>query len=227
MSKIYTSGNLRYRLAAEEYELIDEVWDFIRLFSRFVSYNLHQYRVQVIEEIRRLYTLERFYVLERIAEKLFWNLRERACKSCKVEAEMDLAVSGSIEEVMEERDEDNSYRSFVNKLVLIADVGSKPTYYYKKMEGSGLIFAKNRFNLCMGVTFFNRELYEKTMMDPSMVNNIAEPPFYFQYDYPFPNLNYGKAFVQTEGFRKKRIGRMYFDGSVGASEENWFKLIRP
>src|SRR5690348_10497943 len=71
---IYSGNHLKYPLSQSEHDILDAVWSFIDKF-RFLTYGLHEYRSKIIDTIRKDYTPEKFYELERIAEKLFWNLR--------------------------------------------------------------------------------------------------------------------------------------------------------
>ena len=219
MDSIYLNNDLKYPLNNYEHGRINDVWEFINLF-RFVSYNLHTYRTKIISSIREKYKPSIFFELEKIAEKLFWNIRYKIKND-----DLPLLKEGSKKEMLAEMYENNSYRSFINKLILIADIDDK--YYFKVMEGSADIFNKNKFNLLTAKVFFDRNLYESVMGDVIAINSIKDPEYYHQYDYPFPNLNYGKPFIYSDIFRLKRINNMYFDKSILKSESNWFKLIQP
>jgi len=225
---MYTNKNLEYPLTEYEYNNIDNVFKFIKRF-RFIKYNLKSYRSGIIKIIRKKYTLNEFMEYEKIAEKLFWNIRYKTYKffdNNKNNINQLLKIkSGSYDELVEVMKKDNSYRSFINKLFLIDNKKNK--YYYKKMEGSSYIFNQNKFNTLTSLTLENRKLYEKIMKNPKKILEINEPPYYYEYDYPYPNLNYGKPFIQTDEYRLKRIKKMYYEIDSNKSEENWFKLIKP
>lgn len=226
MDCIYTDKQLKYPLTDSEYVNINDVWDFIKNFY-FMTYTLHDYRSKLINKIAKKYTDKEFYRFELLVEKLFWNLRDRThiyflTDSMKNMSDLSPLQEGSCNDMICKMYNDNSYRSFINKLVLIDDINNK--YYYKKIEGSFKIFFKNEFNLYTSIVLFNRNLYEIIMMDPQKIKNIYTPEFYYEYDYPFPNLNFGKPFIQSKKYRIKRIKKMYYDQN---SENNWFKLLKP
>lgn len=225
---IYRDNHLKYPLSELEYEKINDVWKFINEFN-FLTYNLHEYRSHIINIIKKNYSIDEFYNLEIIAEKLFWNLRDRAYHiflendNIRNKNELLNLKEGSYEESLDSMYNDHSYRSFINKLILIDNINNK--YYYKRIEGSAPIFNKNKFNLYTSVVFFNRSLYEK-IMDNNIegIKDIAIPNYYYEYDYPFPNLNFGKPFIHTKKYRIDKIRKMYYDQNA---EKNWFKLLHP
>lgn len=225
MSDIY-NYNLLYPLTSQEYNELDNVWEFINEFN-FLTYSLHDYRKRIIKSINKKYSLNDFYILENIAEKLFWNLRHKTYplfleKKHKCIDDILQIKEGLLHNLLDDMYCDNSYRSFINKLILIDDINDK--CYYKKIEGSSDIFYKNKFNLYTATVLSNRGLYELVMQNPQRILEIEIPEFYYEYDYPFPNLNYGKPFIYTKKYRLQRIQNMYYDTDA---ERNWFKLIRP
>jgi hypothetical protein len=224
--RIYNDGLLAYPLKYDECANLAEVWEFIENFT-IPTCTLHGYRTTLIETVRQKYTPYQFYNLELLTEKLFWNLRY---KTYRFFADNDRTPidnllglkEGQYESLLQDMYNDNSYRSFINKLILIDDVNNK--CYYKKMEGSADIFNKNRFNLYTGTVLFNRHLYETVMSDPEKIINIHVPTNYYEHDYAFPNLNNGKPFMQSPEYRMKRIRKMYYDVNA---ESNWYKLLKP
>lgn len=222
----YRSDELKYPLTDDEYNKISEVWEFIKKFKKMPS-NLHTYRSELIKLIKNQYSAEEFYYLELIVEKLFWNLRNKTYKfflenDKKCLDDLLELKEGSLNDMLDEMYSDNSYRSFINKLILIDNINDK--CYYKKIEGSSMIFSKNKFNLYTSIVLLNKKLYEMVMMDPIKIKSISVPEYYYQYDYPFPNLNYGRPFIQTKEYRMKRITQMYYSKRA---EKNWFKLLKP
>lgn len=226
MSDIYNGKDLLYPLTKSEYEQLDDVWNFINNF-KFLTHSLHNYRSKLIDNIKNKYTGEEFLNLELITEKIFWNLRDKTYTFFLTEGQKDindivqLKEGKSYNDLLDVMYKDNFYRSFINKLILIDDVDNK--YYYKKIEGSFEIFNKNKFNLYTSVVLFNRNLYELIMRNPEKILNINTPKYYYEFDYAFPNLNFGKPFIQTKEYRIKRINKMYYDKDA---EKNWFKLLK-
>ena len=217
MMEIYMNDDLKYPLTELEYNDLDNVWEFIDNF-KFLTYSLHDYRSRLIKCIKNKYKCNEFLNLEFIVEKLFWNLRN---KTNKYFDNIQTFKEGNYNDMISSMYRDNSYRSFINKLILIDDINYK--CYYKKQEGSSEIFSKNKFNLYTSVVLFNRNLYENIMKLPENIKNIYIPKYYYEYDYGFPNLNFCKPFIQTKNFRILKINKMYYDHNP---ENNWFKLIK-
>ena len=70
----YKSQYMRYTLDNNEIKIIDEVWEFLHLFTKKFIF-ISDYRNYIIKKIRKKYTPEKFYKLESIANKLLWNMR--------------------------------------------------------------------------------------------------------------------------------------------------------
>jgi hypothetical protein len=238
---IYQDNILKFPLIDDEVILLSEIWEFLKLFE-FNTYTLNEYRQNLIKNISSKFPLSKFNLYENIIEKLFWNLRwlvypyffnneysEKAyCKLINEEK-----IPNSLLEIQHDSydkfdlykdklNESTSYRSFINKLLIIDDKTNN--IYFKKQEGSSDIFFKNEFNLRTSSILFDRNLYEKIMLNPSLIKTIDLPKSYHEYDYAFPNLNFCASFIGSNKYRQKRIELMYYSND---SEKNWFKLIRP
>ena len=201
---VYTDKSLEYMLNPEEVVIIDKVFDFVNKFN-FVSITLAEYRTKLINDIQKTTRLDEFIMYEKIAEKLLWNLKSKTkhlykdlsdCVNCVYE----LSESG-LASALDKFYEDNSYRSFINKLVLIDDVNNK--IYHRKMEGSAHIFEKNEFNLKLWIALNDKKTYELIMFNPSEITKLELPVYYFSSDYGFPNLNFGRPFIQSDKFRNQ------------------------
>lgn len=219
---IFVDKELEYSLLADEYAIIDDVFEFINIFD-FLTITLTEYRTTIIDKINKKIKLNDFYLYEKISEKLLWNLKNKTkhlyptlanCITCSY----DLTEEG-ISTVLSKFYEDNSYRSFINKLVLIDDVNNK--IHHRKMEGSAQIFDKNEFNLRLWVALRDRKTYESIMKKPKRITKLLIPEYYFSSDYAFPNLNFGKPFIYSDEFRKERIKKMYY---LNESQKEWFKI---
>lgn len=219
---IYNDSNLSHPLNDDELAMIDLVWDFVDKFH-FNTLNVTTYRKNIINLINESINEDDFFIYEKICEKLYWNLRNKVKylfddqDDCIILTK-NLCQDG-LDEIMELFHNDNSYRSFINKLVLIDDVNKQISY--KKMEGSSHIFNKNKLNDVVWIAM-NKLDYEKMLTDPKKIQLINSSNYYYGYDYGLPNLNFGKPFMQSDDFRMRRIKKMYYDKK---SEENWFKLI--
>jgi len=73
INNIYQDKILKYPLTDSEYNNINNVWDFVKIFGKkFIS--LSYFREYVIKKTKK-YTIEEFYLYESILNKMFWNLR--------------------------------------------------------------------------------------------------------------------------------------------------------
>ena len=237
---IYSDKTIHFKLDKDEIDIIDDVWKFADLFN-FTTYTLHEYRDKIIDIIQKNYTIKEFTVLELILEKLIWNLRwlifpivannNIDLEDYKLMIQLDkipdkhLSINsyelddyGLVKDMLYES---NYYRSFINKLMVVDRDNKK--IYYKLQEGSMPIFSKNDLNMKTMLIMRNRSIYEKVMADPFIIRTIKfeEPLLYYQYDYPFPNINLCCPFTNSMEERENRVKLMYFTDDC---EKNWFKL---
>ena len=245
---IYMNNKLKYPLTQNEYDNLDKVWYLISIFDiPFVF--ITDYRNYLVKTIRKKYTIDEFYELEMIIEKLFWNLRwvmfplfdnpkiskeeyHKIINDNQAEIPSSLLLCSKLGYQNDEdlntkikniNAGDTYYRSFINKLIIIDKVNK--IIYHKKMEGSSDIFGKNIFNLYTMTVLFNRKLYEKMMSDPygEKKHKIELSNYYYQYDYGFPNLNYCVCSIGNHESRMDRIKKIYYNKSNNF--EYWYKLI--
>lgn len=254
-NNIYKSEYLKYPLIDKEYRHIDDAWKLLKIFkTKYVL--LSDYRKHVIKKIKASYSPEEFYFYESILNKLFWNLRwlmyplwinehatekkyEKIIKNnygnieklpyslllCKFKKYTDDSLDDIVRQIYKEN---NYYRSFINKVIIIDKVNK--LVISKQMEGSMNIFGKNYFNLLTATILFNRKLYEKVMREPYLIKYY---PFieklldthYYQFDYGFPNLNYCVYEFGTKNDRMKRIKRMYYGHDIRKQSRLWSVLI--
>lgn len=215
---IYKHKKLNFPLTDEEYNLISDVWNFINKF-KIGHITMHEYRNKIINQIKNNYSLNEFTEFEKIAEKIYWNLRNKLIKNYKDYEEFDL---NEYDKIKEKLMKENYYRSFINKIINI-DLDNKKLLY-KKMEGSAPIFTKNINNCIISEIFYNRKLYEYVMKNKLNIDEIKIkiPKIYYQMDYAFPNLNICKPFIYKDNHRISRIQSMYYDNNC---ENNWTNLI--
>ncbi len=249
---IYKSSQLKYPLNVAETEVIEEVWDFINIFSKqyvFVS----DYRKYVINTIIRRYNAQQFFLYESIANKLFWNLRwlifplwideemtekqyeEFITKNYGDATELPYVLllckstkfkdDNDLRHIIKKVLLDSTYyRSFINKIIIVDRKNS--IVHAKELEGSSEIFSKNYFNLLTMTILFDRKFYENVMKNPYSIKNktIELSKFYYQYDYGFPNLNFCTYDFGTEEQKLDRIKKMYF-GNKTEKSRYWFRLM--
>ena len=251
-NQIYMNSKFKYPLNINEYNKLDKAWEMINIFNTPFIF-ITDYRNYLIKKIRKKYTLNEFFELETIINKLFWNLRWMIfplfINPEMTKVDYDNFINNNYNNHTElpnslllckkikyenEKDLDDKlknincesamyYRSFINKLIII-DYESK-IIYNKEMEGSATIFSKNIFNLYTMTILFNRKLYEKIMNKPFTLkkHKIKLSNYYYQYDYGFPNLNYCVFSVGTNEYKINRIKKIYYNKSN--KFEYWYKLI--
>lgn len=251
IDNIYNDKFIKYKLTDGEISMIDEVWEFINIFN-FKTTFVTEYRRNIIKIIREKYVLEKFYLLEMIANKIFWNLRWLLAgvwmgyrehnqymkflnnnyndltyipDSLILCDRQKYETDDQLHQYINSYKTSTYYRSFINKLLMIDS--SNHILYTKQIEGSSDIFFKNYFNLLTCTIFYDRELYEKIMRNPLAITEetIQLPEFYYQLDYGFSNLNLCTYEINFD--KKERIKRMYYMDTPEESEANWFKIIYP
>lgn len=220
---IYTSSTLPYPLNKSEIECIESVWQFIEQFL-IGHINISEYRGKIINKIQNKYNIDEFEKLEIIAEKIFWNLRDRLKDEDKERAQIkifNLNILQNMDDINDLLKEDNYYRSHINKIINI-DL-NKEKLYYKKMEGLAPIFNKNIYNTLIFNIFFDRNIYEEIMEDIENINILNMDRSNTQMDYGFPNMNTCFPFIYSDGYRTKRIYKMYYEEHC---HQNWIELIK-
>ena len=244
---IYTNINLKYPINTEEHKNINKVWELINIYNKpFVS--ITDKRNYLIKNIKKKYTIEEFYYLESIIEKLFWNLRwiifplfinkelsknkydliiSKKCKELPNELLLCEKIKFSDRYDLDKKikeinlNNDTYYRSFINKIIIVDNENN--IIYSKQMEGSSIILSKNLFNLYTMTILLDKDLYEKVMSDPfnSQKIDVELSHYYYQYDYGFPNLNYCAFNIGNKNYKLNRIQKMYYSKNA----EYWYKLI--
>ncbi len=252
MSKnIYKNINLKYPISDKEYRNFNKVWNLINIYNKpFVS--ITDKRNYLIKNIRKNYTLDEFYLLENIIDKLFWNLRwiifplfirkkiskseydliiNKNCnKSCK-EIPNELLLC---EKVKYTDDSDlnikikdiylNNYTYYRSFInkILIIDNENK-LVYHKKMEGSSTLFSKNLFNLYTMTVLLNRNSYEKVMEDPFNYQKLdIELPHYY-YQYDYGFPNLNYCAFNI-GNKDYKLNRIR-KMYYSKNAEYWYKII--
>lgn len=232
----YNSIITRYPLLDTEISDMDNIWNFISIFT-MPHYNISDYRRILIKKIQDTYSVSEFLKLENTADKLFWNLRNillpiynnkisRKKYNNIISSEYQINNAESYKRlttnvIVKTFLVKPYYRSCINKLILM----NNDNIFYKEMEGSS--FQKNKLNLINFTILFNRKLYEKVMSDPYEFNynELILPIFYWQKDYSFPNLNTYSYNFYNERQKINRIQKYYYN-EEGKKDKYWFKLIK-
>lgn len=208
----YKDDNLKYPLTNDEIKLIDEVWKFINIFRKSaISRSI--YRRTIIDKIKKKYNVDEFYKLEKIVEKMYWNL------FYKLSREIDLNPKIYIKEEFDLKDMTNKILMRNNN---ITQSNIKKTYIVTK--NNKMIYKydyPNEIDLLIYSIMINRGVYESIMTNTSSIFEIDILPYSsnIEFDYPYPNFNTIKGFTTNNNERKSKIQKMYYDIN---SEKNWF-----
>lgn len=253
IKNIYTDKILKYPLDENDCNNLENVWKFVELFNYRTIYLHQYRKHVIEEVNKRYsidefllyenilnklfwnlrWMLFPFWDKENLSRKQYYEIIQNnygenknipkyvlQCEKKKYATNRELM---SI--IKKEKIDKLYYRSFVNKLFVIDEKNRE--IYLKKMEGSVHIFNKNFFNLLTSTITTNKILYEGIMKDPFCLNtkldNICLPEFFYEFDYPFPNLNQCIYDTGNDDCHKYKIQKMYYDDNA---EGNWFKIIR-
>ena len=211
-------------LTSDEIQVLDSAWDFCELFL-IDTFCPEKFRMQLINKIRKTYTIQEFFTYELIIEKLFWKLRHRTeTYFTKNRIKMIDETSYSLIAMNKLLDHDGYKNCFINKLVMWDD--RKYVYHYKKMEGSMTMFPKPNsrtlFNLVTMFIMFDRKLYREIIDKPSLITDVVVHGNFFELDFAFPNLNLMQYRLGSDAQRTDRIKKMYY---AKDAPDNWYKLI--
>lgn len=226
---------------------MNKIWEFVEIINKEFIF-ISDYRKYLIKTISKKYTIDEFYEIETTLNDMFWTLRHKLAPIWLNPSISDTSYNSlplpplntplhpslsictyqkyddnrDIDEIISNYSSNTFYRSFINKLIII----DKPNKIImtKKMEGASDIFSKNYFNLLTMYILRNKKLYTKIISSPLKIKelNITLPTHYYQYDYPFPNLNFCTYYFGTEEERKERIKKLYYE--MG-SKDQWFSLL--
>jgi len=235
IDNIYESKLLKYPLDTLEIKMIDKVWNLLEIIKQQYLF-IFEYRKNLIKKVRKSYTIEEFYELEHILNKLFWNLRWLVYpmffeNMTDTEEKYDKIILDDyknlenlpnslticeFEKYTDSKDLENKIEN--NKIfssvyyrsyinkLIIVDKKNK-IIMSKPMEGSSVIFDKNYFNLLTMTILFDRELYEKIMKNPFTLKNTKIQLSNFYYQYDYGFPNLNFCTYKF-GTKKDRLDRI-------------------
>ena len=199
----YNNKKLKFQLSVKEMEKIDKVWDFIDIF-RETALTRGKYNRQINDKVSKKYDIKEFYQFERIVEKMYWNLVTKIKKDIFLKPEIFLKKEYNLEE-MENK--------ILMRNVKIKESTVKKTYI---ITDSGKLLYKYRYpddlDLFVSSIMINRSVYETIMSESEEIFNIEIEPYnnIVEFDYPYPNLNTIKSFVDTKEKRIEKIKNLYY-----------------
>lgn len=202
-------------LLKEEISIIDKVWKFIDAF-RDETLTKSSYIHHIIKKINKTYNITDFLIYETITEKLYWNL-------CNVIIDK-IYVYDTIKE---------NYKinksQIVHKLLTESIVGKssmRKAFIYNGRHNSYMYKYNypNDFDMLIFSIMINRSTYETILSNSEItldeINDLVKNPYnsIVEFDYPFPNLNTIKPFVNSMKKRMLNIKKLYYSPN---SFENW------
>jgi hypothetical protein len=200
-----------YKLNTNEVNKLDEYWEFIDTFNKFMieddpMFSVSKYRNNMIKVIKKKYTAEEFYFFEKILNKLLWNLLEKyEIKIKDIQYNCPPAFefnNGSA--INKQRFKFNNNEIFFPLYKFIHTYNETPQNLMK-------IFHALRY----------REIYEKLIKDKDYIKKIKEITYYYPNDYMFPNINLIFYNINKKSLWIKRIKAYYYSNN----DSNWYKII--
>ena len=189
-----------HKLDKKELKKLSDYWEFISIFIPTPKlYSPYEYRRNIINQVRKLYTAQDFYFYEKILNKLLWNLL------LKLNVDVsNLEVSNKKLFVME-----NILHGSCSHKIYIDDTKNKykKSYvfiYYRELVKYEIL-QKIFSILC------DKDLYDKVMKNPRFILQIkASHSYYYPIDYPFPNVNFLFYNENKKPIWIDRIKNLYF-----------------
>jgi hypothetical protein len=186
-----------------EKEKLNDCWIFIELFKTTAekSKSVSDFRIEIIKLIKKNYTIEEFYLYEKILNKLVYNLlyKYNIVNYNKSEIKDDIFVSFPLSE-----------SSYANKLLLYDEKNNKLIYVknYKDILNQPITKLIN----CLQ----DKETYNAILNKENI--KLKNLNTYYPYDYPFPNIN---LFFYNQNSKEtwiRNIKHMYYSKNA---EKNW------
>lgn len=204
----YNNKNLKYLLSKNEINEIDNVWEFLSIF-RETFLTRGKYRRNIKMKIVEKYTIDEFYKLEKIAEKIYWNLEDKIKN--EVEKEINFKSKIYVKKKFDLRQMENKIfrrnikitESNINKSYVITE-NNEFLYKYKYPDDMDILISS---------IMVNRSIYETIMSDEESIYNLEIEPYnnIVEFDYLLPNLNTIKSFAYNKNDRIKNISKMYYE----------------
>jgi hypothetical protein len=205
MLNSYNNDKLKFPLSIDEIKMVDNAWNFMDIF-RETFLTRGKYDRYLEKKIKMMYSIKEFYKLEKIVEKIYWNLVS------KIKSEVSLKPEIFLKERGEYNLEDVENKILMRN-VKIKESTIKKTYIIKK---NGKLLYKYYYpddlDLFVSSIMINRSVYETIMSESEEIFNIEIEPYshIVEFDYPYPNLNTIKSFVDIKEKRMEKIKEKYY-----------------
>jgi len=236
INNIYSDRLLKYPLNKGEIAIIDDVWKFIGNFGKQSPFKTY-IREYMIDTIRDKYSPHEFYLYEKVANKLFWNLRwllfplwlkPTMNKSeyrifintsynfyKRIPPALTMCTVDNYEKYVDKNNnfdikKHNIYKSTYYRSFInkLVIIDSKNhKIYTKKQEGSSSIFSENLFNLMTMTIFLNKKMYKYITHNPLLIKSI-NIQFPKYYDQQDYSFPNLNLCVYKFGTKKDRLDRI-------------------
>ncbi len=199
----YNNNNLKFPLSIKELKMLDETWKFLTDF-RETKLTRKKYKIYMTQKIKNEYNIKEFYILEKNAEKLYWNLVAKIKKDFHLKSEIFLKENLDLNETKNKiLMRNNKIKESTVEKTFIFVKNNKLLYKYKYPDDLDLIVSS---------IMINRSVYETIMSEENDIFSIEIEPYnnIIEFDYLFPNLNTIKSFTQTKKERMNNIYKMFY-----------------
>ena len=192
-------------LTENEENNLDNFWNFIYIFnlnqSDIDNISVSEYRNNIINIIKKKYTIEEFYFYEQILNKLLYKLLFKLNIRVK-----DIHIIKSNQFVLDQS------HSYTHNLLLFNNK-SNTIFINNKVE-STLLLRK------ILSVFLNKQNYYKLINNSNYLKKLKPlPSYYYSYDYPFPNVNLFFYNQNSKEVWLKNIKRLYYN----KDDTYWYK----
>lgn len=212
MKNAYTNKTNRFKFKIKELKNLDKAWNLINEF-RITKISRAKYRKNIIDKINNKYTLDQFYYIEIIIEKMYWNLRDKL--KLIFDEQHKYKKTSKVDSLHEIQDN----ILIKNKKATLSNI--RKSYIENDKSIFYVYDYPNDFDLIVSSVMINRSAYETIMEDIVDIFNLNIDPYtnIIEFDYPFPNLNTIKPFAYSKIKRLDNILNLYY---VKNSDGNWF-----
>jgi hypothetical protein len=219
---------LKYPLAKDEYKAIKHVWDFLNIFDMdsdsinsdedMFESTVYNYRENLIEHIYEKYSPDEFFILEEIVNKLFWNLRHKVFNIIFPGKEFDHKYFSCSITKFDSLDDIKKKLTFIGRSTINKDIMVDRT--------NKILIQKephNYFNLVTSYVLRYKQLYESIIRQPVLIKKVEPIKTSFDYDYGFPNINYGVYNFGDIEEKINRIVKLYYGGEY--DNQYWWSTL--
>ena len=201
-----------HKLTKNEIIELDNYWNFINIFKpeykkniSWINNDVLTYRKYIIKKIRENYTIEQFYLYEKILNKLLYNLL------IHIDFNIDnICINKECTKIYKihkntNNEKDGTY-SYSHKLHI---TDFKKNVNYKFLYWAQI--CKNDIINKIFTIMSDKNLYEKIMNDKlDLKNIIISESYYYPNDYPFPNVNFIFYNKNNKKYWIDRIKKLYY-----------------